>query len=167
MQGSLNDVLPEPVSPEVADAFRDLVKGKLKGCASMLVTVVRALEAKYGPEVMRVAGEAISASRKPRPADQLKSPEEDLADFCAGLERGCWCHGWEKVVDTPTRQGYRFTRCLWADIFRELGATDIGWWWCGGDEPSARNYTPALGFERTKTLMDGESECDHVFKVER
>ena len=166
MTGSFSDVLSEPVSPQVEEELREILKRKMAGACGALVRVLRALEEEYGPEVMQVAEEAMGAGRKSRFADELQAPEEDLAEFCRRLEHGCCgSHEWEKVEDTPTRQGYRFTRCLWAEIFNELDAADIGWWWCAGDEPAVKAYNPALGFECTKRLMDGDEVCDHVFKV--
>ncbi len=167
MSPSINNVLPEPVSDEVAAAFREVLKRKVKGCAGVLVRCLRALEERYGKEVYAVCEEAL-AQRTPRAAEELKSPEEDLQEFCAGLERGCsGSHEWVRVEDKPGRIGYSFTACLWAEVFNELDAADIGWWWCAGDEPATKAYNPALGFERTKTLMQGHDECDHVFKVDR
>ena len=71
------------------------------------------------------------------------------------------------MVDKPGQVGYRFRRCLWAEIFNELCAPDIGRWLCEGDEPSVRSFNPRLGLSRTKTLMSGDSQCNHVFFVKR
>ena len=138
----------------------------MKGACGMLVGVVRAMEEQFGPEVHEVLREK-RANRTGRPEDQLGPPEEDLHAFCDRLEKGCTgSHEWERLVDEPGEVGYTFTACLWAEIFNELGATDIGWWWCEGDEPAVKAYHPRLGFRRTKTLMEGDDECDHIFLVE-
>jgi len=52
---------------------------------------------------------------------------------------------------------------MWADVFRELGAQDIGFWICEGDGPAVSAFNPAIGFHRTKTLMMGDDYCDHSY----
>jgi hypothetical protein len=48
-----------------------------------------------------------------------------------------------------------------------LGEPDLGYLLCAGDEPAVKAFNPALGFQRTKVLMRGDEECDHVFSVEK
>lgn len=87
-----------------------------------------------------------------------------LPAFCAALEAGCTgTHEWLKLEDTDKRQVYRFTRCMWAEIFNELGAPGIGYWLCEGDAPISSAFNPVIGFQRSKTLMEGDDCCDHVF----
>ena len=54
---------------------------------------------------------------------------------------------------------------MWAEIFNELGEPDLGFMLCAGDEPAVEAYHPALGFERTRVLMHGDEDCDHVFFI--
>ena len=74
-------------------------------------------------------------------------------------------HCWQRVIDEPDRIGYRYTRCLYAEILRELGEPELGLVICARDEPWVKSYNPGLGFRRTKTLMEGDQVCDHVFYV--
>lgn len=167
MPGRISELIPEELSPESEAVLRELLKRKVKAACGMLVRVVRILEQRYGPEVKQVVREQI-VQRTPREKADFGPAEEDLHAFCRSLERGCTgSHEWERVADEPDRVGYRFTSCLWAEVFRELGAPDIGWWWCEGDEPAVRAYHPQLRFKRTKTLMEGADCCDHVFYVQR
>ena len=163
--GSIRDMLPEDISEYVEHIIDDILKSKMKASARILVTIIRALEREYGPGVLRVARDAVHY-REPRPRSQLGKPEEDLRIFCDNLEKGCiGSHRWKRVVDAPNQIGYRFHRCLWAEIFNELEAPDIGKWLCEADEPAVRSFNPKLGFSRTRTLMDKQGECDHVFYV--
>ncbi len=73
---------------------------------------------------------------------------------------------WEKVCDEPNKVEYRFTRCMWAEAFRELDADDIGSWICEGDDPGVHAYHPRLRCRMTKTLMKGDPYCDHCFYVQ-
>ena len=165
MQGSLNDILPEPVSPESEAILLDLLKRKMAASARLAVDLLHAMEARFGPEAREVVRE-MAQGRAVSPRPEAGDPETDLHDFCAQLDRACaGSHRWERVVDEPDRVGYRFTRCMHAEVFCELGEPELGWVLCAGDEPAVRSYNPALGFQRTQTLMEGDPECDHVFYV--
>jgi len=165
--GSIREVLPEDISEDVEHIIDDILKSKMEACARILVSVIRALEHEYGPGVLKVARDAI-LRREPRSPSQLGKPEEDLRTFCNNLEKGCvGSHRWKRVIDAPDQIGYRFHRCLWAEVFNELEAPDIGKWLCEADEPAVRSFNPKLGFSRTRTLMDKQGECDHVFYVKK
>jgi hypothetical protein len=166
MQGNLNEILPEPVSPANEEAILALVKRKMKSAANMGVRILRAMEERFGPEAREVLND-MEAKMVPEPRPDAGDPAEDLHRFCDSLERGCvGSHKWERVIDEPDRIGYHFTRCVWAEIYRELGEPEIGWLLCAADEPGVRSHNPKLGFERTKVLMNGDPLCDHVFFVE-
>ena len=167
MNGSLNDVLPEPLTEEQEEIILDLVKRKMKGAAGMAVRVLRAMEDRFGPEARDVVKE-MAAGRKVTPRPDAGDPEQDLQSFCARLDQGCvGSHRWERVFDEPDRIGYHYTRCMWAEIYRELGEPELGFVICAGDDPAVRSHNPKLGFRRTKVLMNGDDVCDHVFLVEK
>ncbi len=165
MEGSIRSILPDDISEESERLIEETIKRKARGMAARLVRVVRAFQERFGAEADEVLA-SLAPKVRPRPADQLGTPEEDLAAFCQRLDRGCaGSHRWVKEVDEPRRKQYRYTRCMWAEIFRELDAADIGRAICEGDEPAVRSFNPKLGFSRTKLLMDGDDCCDHCFFV--
>jgi hypothetical protein len=152
------------LSPELQEAIAAWVKAKMAAACRVLVEVVRAVEKTYGPEGKEVCRRAIV--EKERPQRIAGDPQADLAEFLRGLEADCAIsHGWERVVDEPNRVRYRFTRCMWAEIFREMEAPDIGYWFCEVDEPVLRAFSSRLGFERTPTLMLDGKPCDHAYFV--
>jgi len=166
MPGSLNDILPEPISEENERILLALLKRKLKEAAGLTVRLLHAMEERFGPEARQVVRD-MAMDRKLTPRPNAGEPEADLREFCARLDEGCvGTHRWERVVDEPDRIGYRYTRCMWAEIYRELGEPELGFILCAGDEPAVKSYNPRLGFKRTKVLMRGDQECDHVFYVE-
>lgn len=58
----------------------------------------------------------------------------------------------------------KITNCLYAKVFRDMNAGDIGYAnTCYGDFSSATAYNPKLKLERTKTLMEGHDYCDHRY----
>ena len=165
MRGSLNDILPEPISEEDETVLLDHLKRKMRSAAGMSVLLLRAMEERFGPEAREVVRE-LAAQVTPAVRQGAAGPEEDLRAFCEQLDRRCaGSHVWERVIDEPGRIGYRYSRCMWAEVFRELGEPELGLIVCAGDEPAVKAYNPALAFHRTKTLMNGCDHCDHVFYV--
>ena len=166
MTGSLNDMLPEPLSPENEEAILTMLKSNMTGGCGLAVRIVRAMEERFGPAAREVVKE-MAESREVTPRPEAGDPQTDLHEFCDRLEQGCvGSHRWERVEDRPDKIAYEFTRCIWAEIFRELGDPDLGFIFCAGDEPAVKSHNPALGFRRTKVLMHGDDICDHVFLVE-
>jgi hypothetical protein len=168
MEGRLNDILPEPISEESEKIILELIKRKMAGGVRLAIHLLQAMEERFGIEARRVMKEMIDG-RKPGPNPTgTGDPEQDLHDFCDNLERGCvGSHRWRREVDEPDRIGYSFTRCMWAEIFRELGEPELGFYYCAGDEPSVKSHNPKLGLRRTKVLMLGDEICDHVFLLEK
>lgn len=165
MNGGLNDILPEPISEESEKILLELLKRKMKSASRVSVELLRAMEARFGPEAREVARDMVFGQR-PEQRRQVGPPEEDLREFTADLEKNCvGTHRWERVIDEPDRVGYFFTQCLWAEIYRELGEPDLGLYFCAGDEPSVNAYNSKLGFLRTKVKMTGDEVCDHIFYV--
>jgi hypothetical protein len=166
MQGNLNDVLPEPVSEENTRYIDALIKRKATTAAGIAVRLLQAMDARFGTEardVLREMTKNIQMDLNPQPGD----PQDDLQIFCDQLDAACiGSHRWERVAEAPDRIEYNYTRCLWAEVFRELGEPDLGFLLCAGDEPAVQAFNPALGFKRTKVLMHGDDVCDHVFLVE-
>ena len=166
MPGSLNDILPEPISPESEAVLLDLLKRKMTVCLDLAVDLLRAMERRFGPEAREVFREMADDQDFDIRAE-VGEPEADLHSFCAMIDQvAAGSHRWERVVEEPGRVGYRFTRCMYAEILRELEEPGLGMVMCARDGPWVKAFNPGLGFHRTKTLMDGDDVCDHVFRVE-
>ena len=169
MASGLSEYLPEPVSPANEKAILELVKRKAMGAARVGVMLLHAMEKRFGPEAREVLKEMI-ATRKFPPRPDRGDPAADLRKFCARMDGAggvAGSHEMRRVVDEPDRVGFSVTQCLWAEIYRELGEPDLGWVFCAGDEPAIEAYNPGIGFKRTKTLMRGDGECDHLYYVKK
>lgn len=167
MPGNLNDILPDKVSVENEQFLDQQLKRKLTTACSIAVELLHAMEAHFGAEVRDVL-RVMADNREFPPRTNPGLPEDDLHAFCDALDSGCaGTHRWERVVEQPDRVGYRYSRCMWAEIFRDLGEPELGFLFCAGDEPAVETFNPELGFTRTKVLMRGDEECDHVFLVKR
>ena len=163
--GSLQMALPHPIDPELEQVLWDIQKRKVASAVYMFVDAVRAAQQVYGPQALevmwahRLQGAIDGAAR-----EGGKARERSLRGYCRALEEGCrGSQEWEKLEDSDTRQAYRFTRCLWAEVFASLDAADIGFWICAADGPAAAAFDPRIRFQRTQTLMQGHAYCDHVY----
>lgn len=155
----------KPLRQELDPAYEELLRRKLRSAAALSVRLLRAMEARFGPEA-RLAIRDMAMNPAVEPRLEVGEPEADLHLFCERLDRGCvGTHRWTRTVDQPRRIAYRYTRCMWAEIFRELGEPELGAVFCAGDEPAVKAFNPKLAFRRTRVLMHGDDCCDHVFVV--
>ncbi len=71
------------------------------------------------------------------------------------------------VEDTPERLQARVTRCRWAEEMKQAGAAgELGYALiCAGDYGFCAGLNPAMKFTRTKTLMQGDDHCNHLFEL--
>ena len=66
--------------------------------------------------------------------------------------------------ETETEIEARITDCAWQRKFKELDATDLGYAVCCKlHYAMASCYHPKIKLKRTKTLMQGDSYCNHTY----
>jgi len=66
--------------------------------------------------------------------------------------------------EEPKKLSCEITECLWAKIFKDVNAADLGYIiCCNPDFATAKAYHPNIKLKRTKTLMQGDSCCDHTY----
>lgn len=71
------------------------------------------------------------------------------------------------VEDTEKAFELKVTECIWADTFLRAKAGDIGFAWvCYGDYAWPRGFNPKIKMIRDKTLMQGDSCCNHRYVLE-
>ena len=165
---TLQRLFSQPVDSETEEAILQLLHAKTASAVAMFVQAVRAAEAIYGPEAPERLRQWMLERAVARAAERGAGPGgNSLRAYCEAMDRGCrGSHEWEKLEDSDHRQAYRYTRCLWADIYRALGAEDIGLWICQADGPVVAAYNPRIRFQRTQTLMAGDACCDHAYVEE-
>lgn len=167
--GNINTILPTELDEETEEILLNKIKSKMLSSISLYVSTLRFIEKEYGKDAL----EKIHQFQLNRTIDRLKKLGSEVEDnsletFCIMMENSCaGTHGWKKLVDTKNRKSYKFTRCMWAEIFRSLNAEDIGLWICEGDAPAATAFNPKIKLKRTKTLMEGHDYCDHNFYIEK
>ncbi|KPK20715.1 MAG: hypothetical protein AMJ70_08165 [Dehalococcoidia bacterium SG8_51_3] len=84
----------------------------------------------------------------------LRKPDRDWLHTCTH----------EIIEDTDNVLQVKYTECIYADIFREVNAQDIGYAaFCHGDFAIFSALDHRIKLIRTKTLMQGDDCCDHRF----
>jgi len=70
----------------------------------------------------------------------------------------------EVVEDTDTVFELRVSECIWARVFRDAGAGELGHACvCHGDHAMAEGFNPKIVMERDQTLMQGDPCCNHRY----
>jgi hypothetical protein len=157
------------VDADVEQGLLEILKRKVASSLSMYVDTVRAFQQAYGPQALEILrARRLQAAIDAAARGGAAAGDRGLGSYCRALEQGCrGSHEWEKLEDSESWQAYRFTRCLWAEVFVSLGAADIGYWICEADGPAAAAFDPRIRFTRTQTLMQGHECCDHVYHIEQ
>ncbi|MFW9918064.1 MAG: L-2-amino-thiazoline-4-carboxylic acid hydrolase [Candidatus Thorarchaeota archaeon] len=66
--------------------------------------------------------------------------------------------------ESDTELHCNYSECLFAKTFRDLGAEELGLIiGCDQDHSFINTMNPRLKLKRTKTLMEGHDQCNHVF----
>jgi hypothetical protein len=135
------------------------------------IPTLKALQAQIGKDKLVAAlqqglSEAAIAGMAKNPAK-----DRDFATWVKGLRAvpPLYQHAlvYEVVEDTPKAFEIRVSQCLWARMFREEDAADIGYAGiCHPDFAAAAGFNPKIKLHRTKTLMQGHDCCNHRYVVE-
>jgi hypothetical protein len=117
-------------------------------------------------EIMEKAREKfiVEATRKER--GRVNSFEDFKADEKADNSSSYFSHVLTLTYpeETLSRLTLHVTECLWAKVFKEMKATDVSYvLFCQPDFAYAEARHPNIEMKRTKTLMQGDSYCDHTF----
>jgi hypothetical protein len=66
--------------------------------------------------------------------------------------------------ESSTELSLHVTECLYAEVFKELKAEELGYLMvCNPDHAYAQTCHPRIKLRRSKTLMQGDSCCNHTW----
>ncbi|MCF6232259.1 MAG: L-2-amino-thiazoline-4-carboxylic acid hydrolase [Rhodobacteraceae bacterium] len=69
-------------------------------------------------------------------------------------------------VSTDTQLDYDMVHCAYADMYREMGLSEIGHLLsCNRDATFCTGYNPDMELTRTQTIMQGASHCDFRYRI--
>jgi predicted ArsR family transcriptional regulator len=98
-------------------------------------------------------------------ADKRANKKNDIQGLLDFLWEPLRHEGFEFTCD-QNKQGcqLKVTRCPVAEIAKAQQLEKWGFiFHCMGDESICEGYNPEIGMKRTKTLMEGDEYCDHLY----
>ncbi len=148
-----------------------VLKQALKAVHGMYVkqqiSLLNALKVKYGPGVVDVVRDANNLDvcqvyKKLVEQSGKKSIDDLIAVLWEPLRSKGYAFSMEK---TDGGVQMTCTACPFASLYRAMGGEEWGYaLYCAADEELTTAFNPAIGFRRTKTLMQGDAFCDHFYK---
>ncbi len=90
---------------------------------------------------------------------------------CFAKAIGAWGVGraleMERLELSETRFEFNIKRCKYAEMYKELGMSDLGVILsCGRDFDLVSGFNPRMTLLRTKTIMEGYDHCDFRIAME-
>ena len=149
--------------------LHDTVVQTMKLAMQERVNKLRELENEYGSDsVKQIVREYIKERAiKSWKERGEKSEKNDIDSFIKLL--------WEKNAnnleysrkDEGNVIKMKCTKCSFHEKMKSIKATDWGFeFYCATDFYISEAFNPAIKFERTKTLMQGDDYCNHTYIVE-
>ena len=143
-----------------------LQRRKIEG--RVLVPLIQACRERFGePAASELVAETIRRLAVDDGATWAEAGGSDLASVRKVAE-DVWAGGGSLDVhvikQTDDHLDFNVTRCGYAEFYRELGLSDIGYLvHCNRDYAMIAGFNPAIELRRTQTLMEGASHCDFRF----
>jgi len=111
-----------------------------------------------------------SAVKSARKLISKKGPISNFKDFTALLKEKLRSPFWSHALtctfpeETPKKIVLQVKECLWVKTFKEMNATDLGYIMvCHPDFAVTQAFHPKIKLRRTKTLMQDDNCCDHIY----
>ncbi|MCH9757169.1 MAG: L-2-amino-thiazoline-4-carboxylic acid hydrolase [Gammaproteobacteria bacterium] len=134
------------------------------------VTVLEALKEKFGSIIEEIARLTVAETETARwTAVAQKETNHSLEQFTKCVWEPLPALGFE-FTETSTTDSVqmRCTKCPIHDLSKMIGGAHwLSILECGKDLHSAKAFNPSIQFTRTKTLMKGDSHCNHTYQVEK
>jgi predicted ArsR family transcriptional regulator len=135
----------------------------------VLIPFIEAAREKFGDEAARAL--VIGVIRRLAAEDGARWREAHGRDMRSLKEvaEKVWAGSGSLEIDITAADDERFefkvTRCRYAEFYKELGLTDIGYLvHCNRDHAMIAGFNPELELVRTQTVMEGASHCDFRFR---
>jgi len=164
----LDSIVPNPKWQEIMDSTYEQ---HVREIFAPRVQLAREFEKILGKEKTHEIIKNMCERDEAQSARQTREKEhiESFQDLIVWMKKNYGSPYWPHVLTYTLEeapQGYWFTctECLYAKIFRDLNAADLGYiMLCNTDFAWTSACHPKLRLKRTKTLMQGDECCDFNF----
>lgn len=138
--------------------------------AGVLVPLIRAFQQEFGEErVNIIVRRVIVAIAEQQGREQAtRRGQNDLLAFAENMQAfsGGGALEVEIIERDAERVGFNVRRCRFAEMYRAMGAGDLGYLLsCNRDASFVSGFNPAIGFTRTQTIMQGAPYCDFRYRA--
>jgi hypothetical protein len=140
--------------------------------AKIFKAFLTALEPEFGTEKARSLAASVVrdlAFEKGREYRKLH-PEGNigaLADLWRNFAEGNALDA-EFIEQTGECLRFRIKRCGYAEAYREMSLAGLGCLLsCDRDEPFLKGFSDEITLDRSRTIMEGGSYCDFVYRVKK
>jgi hypothetical protein len=139
--------------------------------ANVLVPFITAFAARYGEkEVRKMVRGVIAEAAFKQGAEIARQGGEPLDNMKSLIPKFCEGGGIELTIVQDTADAFDFdvTRCRYAEFYKEMGASEIGYCLsCHRDFALANGISRNLKLIRTQTIMQGGQFCDFRFRLRK
>ena len=167
--GAVGAGLKHKFQGDAGMSYEEVFRFAFRGTAQILSQ----LEQRFGSETFHKAlREACSqevAKSVAKYAQTLSHADLDAFAEIFRKPRPLWQNAltYEIVEDSTQAFELHVSECLWAKIMRDCDAADLGYSkFCFPDYAMAQAFNPKLRMIRSKTLMQGDSHCNHRYVME-
>ena len=136
------------------------------------ISLLNQFEARYGEDFVGMLDTLLGEStRRDWARTAAGRPTQDISDLIDLLWMPLRAQGFDFTIDErSTSVQFHCTKCPVADLAKTLPGKDAPGWmyrmFCRGDYAIVEGFNPKMRFQRTKTLMLGDDECDHLYSME-
>ena len=160
---------PDKSKEKFKISYEDYFKTRFNGIVEIMRVLAPLMDEEKALEIIKKLWEKkgieliVRQLKNVRPITNFKEFKEVYLEQIS-TEYMQHCLNFRIVEDNPNRLALKFSKCLWAKTFLELGASDIGHsMCCYPDFAMAKAFHPKLKLVRTKSLMKGDDCCDSTY----
>lgn len=125
-------------------------------------------EEHYGPEVNTIVEDIVAERTRAQWASYAEGRKSTTIDDLVQLLWEPFTEGEFTMEKTEDGIQIYCTYCPIAEVFKEIGKEEYGFiLFCATDPYIVEGFNPDIEFRRTKTLMNGDSCCDHYYCVKK
>ena len=132
--------------------------------------ILKTLRDRFGEEVILIASNAklavhkkwmkkLARNKSGRPSEIFKHSAFSVTSSSENLLE------YDVLEDSEEKFAVKITKCKYSDFYKKQGETEIGYaMHCALDFGETVAFSSNIILERTKTLMQGDSHCDHCYE---
>jgi len=150
-------------------SYREYLKTKFSNAVVLAREMEKTLGKKHAHEIIK---NAFYCDIVEMVKNELKEIDEvkDFADFVRMEKEENEQPNFKNIVEftypheSETELSLNVSRCLYAEVFKEIGTTDLGFLMvCHPDHAYAQASHPRIKLRRSKTIMEGHDCCNHTW----